>query len=154
MIKNALRRAGASKKVWLAALAVAGLSTATAGVALADVSTPDATPGVSANATAFSLKSFGAKADGKSNDAPALDKAISAASTAGGGVVNVPAGVTVLAAGTVHLKSNVTINVPAGSTITGSASIPSEWRMPSSRAVFALQSPNRRDQVVSALAGT
>jgi polygalacturonase len=123
VIKNALRRAGASKKVWLAALAVAGLSTATAGVALADVSTPDATPaGVSANATAFSLKSFGAKADGKSNDAPALDKAISAASTAGGGVVNVPAGVTVLAAGTVHLKSNVTINVPKGSTITGSAS--------------------------------
>jgi polygalacturonase len=123
VIKNALRRAAASRKVWLAALAVVGLSTATAGVAMAGTSTGDVAPaGVSANATAFSLKSFGAKADGKTNDAPALDKAISAASNAGGGVVNVPAGVTVLAAGTVHLQSNVTINVPSGSTITGSAS--------------------------------
>src|SRR5262249_51889083 len=56
------------------------------------------------------------------NDAPAFDRAITAASEAGGGVVNVPAGVTVQVAGTVHLKSDVTINVPSGSTITGSAS--------------------------------
>jgi polygalacturonase len=123
VIKSTLRRVGSSPKVWLAALAVAGLPTATAGVAVADMSTNDVAPaGTSADATAFNLKSFGAKADGKNNDAPAFDRAITAASEAGGGVVNVPAGVTVQVAGPVHLNSNVMINVPSGSTITGSAS--------------------------------
>jgi len=122
VIKSALRKVAASRKVWIAALAITGLSAATAGVAMADVTTAAAPGGVTAAATPFSLKSFGAKADGKTNDAPAFDKAIAAASKAGGGVINVPANATVMVAGTVHLKSNVTINVPSGSTLTGNGS--------------------------------
>jgi len=116
VIKSALRKTAGSRKVVLAALAVVGLSTATAGVAMASVTAPNAA------VKSFSLTNFGLKADGVTNDAPAFNKAITAASNAGGGVINVPAGVTTKVAGTVHLKSNVTINVPSGSTITGSAS--------------------------------
>src|SRR4051812_15754499 len=73
--------------------------------------------------TAFDVKGFGAAADGVTNDAPAIDKAIEAASHSktGTGVVEFAAG-TYLAAGTVHLKSGVTIHLDKGSTITGSSS--------------------------------
>jgi polygalacturonase len=69
----------------------------------------------------FSVRSFGAAGNGTVDDAPAIDSAIAAASRSGGGVVEFAPG-TYLAAGTVHLQSNVTIKVDAGSTITGSAS--------------------------------
>jgi len=69
----------------------------------------------------FNVSSFGAKADGTSDAAPAIDKAIAAASKAGGGTINFGAG-TFAVNGTVHLQSNVTVNVPSGTTITGSAS--------------------------------
>jgi polygalacturonase len=69
----------------------------------------------------FSVTSFGAVGDGTTNDTPAIDSAISAAGNSGGGVVRFAAG-TYLAAGTVHLKSGVTIQLDKGSTITGSSS--------------------------------
>ncbi|TCO53753.1 glycoside hydrolase family 28 protein [Actinocrispum wychmicini] len=69
----------------------------------------------------FGIKSFGAAGDGVTNDAPAIDRAINAASMSGNGVVRFAAG-TYLAAGTVHLKSGVTIQLDKGSTITGSSS--------------------------------
>ena len=69
----------------------------------------------------FNVASFGAKADGTSDAAPAIDKAIAAASQAGGGTINFGIGVFAVK-GTVHLQSNVTVNVPSGTTITGSAS--------------------------------
>jgi polygalacturonase len=69
----------------------------------------------------FNVASFGAVADGQTNAAPALEKAIDAASKAGGGVVNFPIGNFVMKS-TTHLASNVTINVPAGTTLTGSGS--------------------------------
>jgi polygalacturonase len=74
-------------------------------------------------AAVFSVTGFGAAADGVTNDAPAIDKAIEAAShsKSGNGVVEFAAG-TYLAAGTVHLKSGVTIQLDKGSTITGSSS--------------------------------
>jgi polygalacturonase len=68
----------------------------------------------------FTVASFGAVGDGKTDAAPAANKAIAAASKAGGGVVEFSAG-TFLLAGTVHLANNTTIKVNPGATITGSA---------------------------------
>jgi len=68
----------------------------------------------------FTVRSFGAAGDGVTDDAPAIDKAIAAASRTNG-LVRFAAG-TYLAAGTVHLKSGVTIQLDKGSTITGSSS--------------------------------
>ena len=68
----------------------------------------------------FNVASFGAVADGVTNATPALDKAIAAASRAGGGEVTFPIGNLALK-GTTHLQSNVTINVPAGTTLTASS---------------------------------
>ena len=68
----------------------------------------------------FSVASFGALTQG-SDARPALEKAITAASNAGGGEVTFPIGNFALS-GTTHLKSNVTINVPSGTTLTASAS--------------------------------
>jgi len=68
----------------------------------------------------FSVKSFGAKGDGKTNDAPATNKAIAEAAKNGGGTIEFSGGNFVMA-GTVHLASNTTIKVNSGSTITGSS---------------------------------
>ncbi|WP_235921941.1 glycoside hydrolase family 28 protein [Lentzea tibetensis] len=68
----------------------------------------------------FHVSSFGAVADGVTNAAPAINDAVTAAHAAGGGVVTFDAG-NYLLAGTVKLKSDVTIELKAGSTITGSA---------------------------------
>jgi polygalacturonase len=68
----------------------------------------------------FSVTSFGAVGDGKTDAAPATNRAIAAASKVGGGVVEFSAG-TFLLAGTVHLANNMTIKVNPGATITGSA---------------------------------
>jgi polygalacturonase len=68
----------------------------------------------------FSVKTFGAKGDGKTNDAPAVNAAIAAAAKNGGGTIEF-AGGNFIMAGTVHLASNTTIKVNSGSTITGSS---------------------------------
>jgi polygalacturonase len=120
VIKNALSRAGTSKKVLLAALAVAALSTATAGVALADVSNGSTPAGVGARAT-YSVKDYGAKGDGKANDASAINKAITAANKAGGGIVQFPKG-TYKVGATVHMLSGVTLQLDSGSTISATGS--------------------------------
>ncbi|HTI20866.1 MAG TPA: glycosyl hydrolase family 28 protein [Kutzneria sp.] len=107
-----MRYAALRRSALLPIVAVAGIVVFCAGGAAAATVQP--------HATTFNVKDYGAKADGKSNAAPAIDKAISAANAAGGGTVEFPAG-GYLSAGTVHLKSNVTIQLDAGSTITGSA---------------------------------
>jgi polygalacturonase len=68
----------------------------------------------------FSVSSFGAKPDGKTNAAPATNAAIKAAAKNGGGIIDFSGGTFVMA-GTVHLASNTTIRVNKGSTITGSS---------------------------------
>jgi hypothetical protein len=78
-----------------------------------------ATPAAAAGT--FNVKSFGATGNGSSNDSPAFDKAITAANSAGGGTVEVPAG-TYKAGSTIHLKSNVTIQLDSGSTVVGTSS--------------------------------
>ena len=60
----------------------------------------------------YNVRHFGAVADGKSNDAGAINEAIGACHAAGGGTVFVPSGV--YAMGSIHLKSNVTLAIDAG----------------------------------------
>ena len=61
------------------------------------------------------MRHFGAVADGKSNNADAINEAIAACNAAGGGTVFVPSGV--YATGSIHLKSDVTLALDAGATL-------------------------------------
>src|SRR5260370_11785600 len=63
----------------------------------------------------FEVKSFGAKGDGKTLDTPAINRAIDAAATAGGGTVHFSAGT--YRCFSIHLKSNVALYLDQGATI-------------------------------------
>ena len=79
------------------------------------------------NALAFSsnVRDFGAKADGRTNDTGAIQKAIDAANEKGGGIAYVPPG-TYLAA-SIEIRSHVTLYLEAGATILGSTNL-SDYR--------------------------
>lgn len=64
---------------------------------------------------------FGAKADGKSLDSPAINAAIDACSRSGGGEVHLRPGI--YRSGSVVLKSNVTLFLEQGSTLLGSTDL-------------------------------
>ena len=68
----------------------------------------------------YNVRHFGAVADGRSNDAGAINEAITVCHAAGGGTVFVPSGV--YATGSIHLKSHVTLAVDAGAVLKFSAS--------------------------------
>jgi len=102
-----LRNAITIKVARLAALALAALIVASVGVATA----ADA-------AQVFNVKDFGATGDGTTNDTPAVNAAVVAANTAGGGIVEFPAG-RYLAGGSIHLLSNVTFQLDADSVLLG-----------------------------------
>jgi polygalacturonase len=92
-----------------------------AGVALAGTGLPvfataaqSQAPGHSP-ATWFDVRAFGATADGKALDTAAINRAIDAASAAGGGIVRFPAGHYL--SYSIHLKSKVTLQLETGSTI-------------------------------------
>jgi polygalacturonase len=70
---------------------------------------------VSAQGAVFDVKSFGAKGDGVTQNREAINKAIDAAATAGGGTVSFPPGVYL--SGSIHLRSNVTLELQNGSII-------------------------------------
>jgi polygalacturonase len=70
-------------------------------------------------AAVFDVKTFGAKGDGKTPERVAINKAIEAASAAGGGTVYFPAGTYVT--GSIRLRSNLTIQFEAGATLEASA---------------------------------
>ena len=61
------------------------------------------------------VRAFGATGDGKTLDTPAVNKAIDAASAAGGGIVRFPAGNYLCYS--IHLKSHITLLLDAGATI-------------------------------------
>ncbi len=67
----------------------------------------------------FDIRSFGAAADGKSIDSPAINRAIAAAAAAGGGVVRIPAGT--YACHSIRLASFVTLLLEPGATILAAA---------------------------------
>jgi polygalacturonase len=71
-------------------------------------------PGAAANAV-FDVRTFGARGDGASIDTPAINKAIEAASSQGGGTVQFPAGT--YASYSIHLMSNVVLSLEMGATI-------------------------------------
>lgn len=62
----------------------------------------------------FNITSYGAST-GSANNATAIQNAINAASTAGGGTVNVPSGTFL--SGPITLKNNVCLNLASGSTL-------------------------------------
>jgi polygalacturonase len=59
----------------------------------------------------FNVRTYGAACDGRQLDSPAIDKAINAASAAGGGTVLVPAGTYLC--GSIHLQSNIHLLIDA-----------------------------------------
>jgi polygalacturonase len=65
----------------------------------------------------FNVRDFGATGDGKTLDSPAINRAIDAAATAGGGTVWVTAGTYL--SGSIHLKSNIHLLIDVGATILG-----------------------------------
>ena len=68
-----------------------------------------------AQVNTYNVRHFGAVADGKSNDADAIHRAIIACNAAGGGTVFVPSGV--YATGTIRLQSNVTLALDTGANL-------------------------------------
>lgn len=68
--------------------------------------------------TFFNVYDYGAKGDGHTKDTQALQKAIDACHSAGGGMVYAPAGRYL--SGTIYLKSHVELHLSTGATIVGS----------------------------------
>ena len=69
----------------------------------------------------YSVIKYGAKADGKTLNTKAIQKAIDDCADDGGGTVEFPAGTYLT--GTIILKDNIILNLQAGSTILGSKNI-------------------------------
>lgn len=67
----------------------------------------------------YDITAYGAKADGKTNNAKSIQKAIDAASATGSGKVIVPAGVFLT--GKIYLKSGVELHLAEDATLLGSA---------------------------------
>jgi polygalacturonase len=78
-------------------------------------------------AAVFDVTAFGAKGDGKTQNRQAINRAIEAAATAGGGTVEIPPGTWVT--GSIRLRSNVTLRLERGSVIEAS-SVASEYDAP------------------------
>ncbi|HEV7396381.1 MAG TPA: glycoside hydrolase family 28 protein [Pyrinomonadaceae bacterium] len=66
-------------------------------------------------ANSYDVRSFGAKGDGQTLDTPAINKAIEAAASAGGGTVHFPAGTYLCFS--IRMKSNIALYLDQGATI-------------------------------------
>ena len=73
----------------------------------------------------FNVRDFGAKGNGKALDSPAIDRAIEAAASAGGGTVWIPAGTYVC--GSIHLKSNIHLYLDPGCILLASKDNPAVY---------------------------
>jgi polygalacturonase len=76
--------------------------------------------GLAHAATTYNVRAYGAKGNGKTLDDDAIDRAITAANAAGGGIVEFPAGT--YRSRTIHLKSNVTLQLDTGATVRAAGS--------------------------------
>lgn len=92
-------------------LAGAAAAATVAGGAQAQFASP---PGFEAGSP-FNVRAYGAKGDGATIDTPAINRAIEAASTRGGGTVHFPAGVYLCYS--IRLKSNIALYLDQGATI-------------------------------------
>jgi polygalacturonase len=77
------------------------------------------TPGAAGAAT-FNVRDYGATGNGSSNDTPAIQRAIDAANSAGGGTVLFPSG-TYQSRNTIHMRSDITMRLESGATIRGAS---------------------------------
>jgi len=91
------------------------LKLAGAGAALT-ASAPSAQAAGAPDGGIFDVRKFGATGDGKTIDTAAINKAIEAAASAGGGTVRFPAGSYL--SFSIHLKSNIALYLDRGATIT------------------------------------
>lgn len=73
----------------------------------------------------YNVRHFGAKGDGVANDAEAINRAINACSSAGGGTVFLPSGI--YASGSIHLRSNITLVLDAGTILKAIAGGMDSW---------------------------
>lgn len=69
----------------------------------------------------FEVREFGAKADGKTSDTVAINKAVEACASSGGGQVLLSPGKYV--AGTIHLQSDVTFHLAPGAVLIGTTNL-------------------------------
>lgn len=70
---------------------------------------------LTSSAAVYNVRDFGATADGKTLDSPAINRAIETAEANGGGSVYLPAGTYL--SGSIRLKSNINLNLAPGCTI-------------------------------------
>ena len=87
-------------------------------------------------ATAYNVRAFGARGDGKTVDTLAINRAIEAAAAAGGGTVYFPAGTYLCFS--IRLKSNISLRLDHGATIL--AADPAE-----ARGSYDVPEPNQWD---------
>ena len=85
------------------------------GAAVGATAIPAAAKTAPATGQTYDVKSFGARGDGQTLDTPAIDRAIEAASAAGGGIVRFPAGNYLCYS--IHLKSHLTLYLDPGAAI-------------------------------------
>ncbi len=91
------------------------LRTGSLGAASAALALPAQAQAAAASGALFNVRQYGAAGDGKTLDTPAVNRAIEAAATAGGGLVVFPAGTYLCFS--IHLKSNVHLHLDQGATI-------------------------------------
>ncbi len=124
----------------LCSVAVAVLS----GLPVDSTGSPATSPAVSSSRPAANLPlgyhditSYGAVGDGKTGNTRPIQKAINAASEAGGGTVYFPPGVYL--SGTIYLRNKVTLNLSPAATLLGSTNLED---YPSNEAAFRSYTDN------------
>ncbi|MGI4886924.1 MAG: glycoside hydrolase family 28 protein [Janthinobacterium lividum] len=78
-------------------------------------------PAAGALAQTYSVRDYGALADGKTLATAAIQKAVDACNRGGGGTVEVPAGTYLV--GTIALKTNVNLHLSSGAVLRGSPNV-------------------------------
>lgn len=93
------------------------------------------------NRSWFNVREFGAAADGRTNDAPAIQKAIDAACAAGGGTAYLSPGEYY--SGSIEMKPNVRLELEAGAVIIGSTHL-ADYTRPADRGclIYGQDAPN------------
>jgi polygalacturonase len=109
--RELLRVAGSGMAVAAAPLAASALGSAMAG----GTAQPDASAAAIPQIAGFNVRAYGAKGDGAAIDSPAINRAIDAAASAGGGTVYFPAGVYL--SYSIRLKSKVGLYLDHGAVL-------------------------------------